>query len=75
MMVLHFDPLCGEEILQEQRSPDGRYVAVSMERNCGATTDYVQHINLRAADPKFSSDFFDGTIQARGNFRFRAKTR
>ena len=59
---LHFNPLCGEDVIQEVRSPDGRYVAVSMERNCGATTGYVEHVNLRAANKKFSSDFFNGTI-------------
>ena len=62
-MVLHFDPLCGEELIREQHSPDGRYVAVLMERNCGATTRYVEHINLRRADRKFPSGFLDGTIK------------
>jgi hypothetical protein len=33
-----------------------------MERNCGATTRYVEHINLRPANRKFSSDFVNGTI-------------
>lgn len=47
----------------ERQSPDGRYVAALMERNCGATTRYVEHINLRRADRKFSSGFFDGTIK------------
>jgi hypothetical protein len=61
--VMHFDPSCGEEIKGEQRSPDGRYVAVLMERNCGATTRYVEHINLRRTDRKFSSGFLDGTIK------------
>jgi hypothetical protein len=60
---LHFNPLCGEEVVQELRSPDGRYVAISMERNCGATTGYVEHVNLRAANKKLSSDFFNGTIR------------
>jgi hypothetical protein len=60
---LHFDPLCGEDVIRELRSPDGHYVAVSMERNCGATTGYVEHVNLRAASKRFSSDFFDGTVK------------
>lgn len=60
--VIHFSPPCGEEVMGEQHSPDGRYVAVSMKRNCGATTRYVEHINLRRADRKFSSSFFSGTI-------------
>jgi hypothetical protein len=61
MAVMHFDPSCGEEIKEEQRSPDGRYVAVLMERNCGATTRYVEHINIRPANRSFSTSFFAGT--------------
>jgi hypothetical protein len=61
--LVHFDPLCGEERIEEHGSPDGRYVAALMERNCGATTRYVQHINLKRAGRKFSSGFFDGTIK------------
>lgn len=60
--VMHFDPSCGEEVKEEQRSPNGRYVAVLMERNCGAATRYVEHINLRQIDGKFTSSFFSGTI-------------
>jgi hypothetical protein len=70
---LHFNPLCGEEIIQELRSPDGHYVAVWMERNCGATTGYVEHINLRAASRKFWSDFFDGTIKQDEIFGFEQR--
>ena len=60
--ILHFDPLCSEEVLEQQPSPDGRYVAVLMERNCGATTRYVEHINLRLANHNFWPDFLGGTI-------------
>ena len=59
---LHFDPMCGEDVIQQQPSPDGRYVAVLMERNCGATTRYVEHINLRRANHEFWRDFIGGTI-------------
>lgn len=47
----------------EKKSPDGRYVAALMSRNCGATTRYVQHINLRLVGSRFRADFFDGTIK------------
>jgi hypothetical protein len=62
-LLLHFEPLCGEEIVTEKASPDGRYVAALMSRNCGATTPYVVHINLRSADSRFRANFFDGTIK------------
>ncbi len=61
-LFLHFDPLCGEDLMSEQTSPDGRYVAAWMIRNCGATTSYVNHVNLRLASSPFHSDFFNGTI-------------
>ena len=69
----HFDPLCREETIRELPPPDGRYVAVSMERNCGATTLYVEHINLRAASRKFSSDFFDATVKEGEVFTFEQR--
>ena len=64
LIALHFDPPCGEETRSEEVSPDGRYVAVEMVRNCGATTDYVTHVNLRSVESKFKAGFFDdGTIK------------
>ena len=61
-LFFHFDPLCGEEMATEQTAPDGRYAAAWMIRNCGATTSYVNHVNLRLADSAFHADFFNGTI-------------
>lgn len=63
VLFFHFDPLCGEEMALEQASPDGRYVAAWMIRNCGATTSYVNHVNMRLADSAFHADFMDGTIK------------
>jgi len=62
-LVVHFNPLCGEEMVMEKAAPDGRYVAVLMTRNCGATTGYVAHINIRSASSQLRADFFDGTIK------------
>jgi len=39
--------LCSESIMQERESPDQRYLATVYVRNCGATTDYVTHVNLQ----------------------------
>jgi len=33
-----------------------------MSRNCGATTPFVAHINLRQASAQLRKDFFNGTI-------------
>ena len=38
---------CGESIEREAISPDKTHIAVVYLRNCGATTDYVTHLNLR----------------------------
>jgi hypothetical protein len=39
--------LCGEdESLAESSSPDGRYTARAVLRNCGATTDYSRLVTL-----------------------------
>src|SRR5690349_17936217 len=62
-LLLHFDPLCGEEMVTDKTSPDGRYVATQMTRNCGATTPYVAHINLRLVNSRFRADFFTATIK------------
>jgi hypothetical protein len=60
--IVGFNPMCGEEMGTEKTSPDGLYVAQFMTRNCGATTRYVSHINLRPTRSKFHSDFWSGAI-------------
>jgi len=72
-LFLHFNPLCGEEVMSEETSPDGRYVAVLMQRGCGAPTPDVDHINLRSASEKLRHDFFDGTITQGEVFTLRRK--
>jgi hypothetical protein len=52
---------CGEERLLEKTSPDKRYVATVFRRNCGATTDFVLHVNLRPQRASFRVDG-SGTI-------------
>lgn len=48
--------MCGEESVVEAYSPDGSYLARVYVRNCGATTGYLTHVNLR---PKWS--YFNNT--------------
>jgi hypothetical protein len=38
---------CGTEVVQEVVSPQGHLVAAQYERNCGATTDYVNGVAIR----------------------------
>ncbi|TCV77552.1 DUF5412 family protein [Sulfurirhabdus autotrophica] len=41
--------LCGETVKHVIVSPNKKYVATVYVRNCGTTTDYVTHLNLRNA--------------------------
>lgn len=40
---------CEDTSRLESVSPDGRYAATVIERDCGATTDYSTLVNLRAS--------------------------
>jgi hypothetical protein len=53
---------CTEEKGAEAVSPDGAVSAAVHERNCGATTSFVAHVNLRPSDRQFSPDS-DGVIK------------
>jgi hypothetical protein len=44
---------CGTEVVQEVLSPQGQVVAAQYERNCGATTDYVNGVALRRRGQSF----------------------
>ncbi len=44
------DPLCGNDVLTEHRSPDGTMKAVVFVRNCGATTSYSTQLSILDAD-------------------------
>lgn len=61
------DKLCSEMVKDELVSPDGRVTAVLFERNCGATTNFLSHINLRSSSMKFKNTEF-GTIDDGGVF-------
>src|SRR5262245_9970109 len=44
---------CEEKILREALSPNGKYMAVIFEQNCGATTSILYHVNIRPSDSGF----------------------
>lgn len=54
--------LCGNDVLHERASPDGKYVATVFERNCGATTPFVRAVSLRPAGTKFVPGDFDAWV-------------
>ncbi len=54
--------LCGNELIREVTSPDGKYIASIFERNCGATTPYIRVVNLRLSDEKFAPEEDDDWV-------------
>jgi hypothetical protein len=53
--------LCVEENKAEAYSPNGKYLARVYERNCGATTGFLTHVNLRSKWGYFNT-VWAGTI-------------
>jgi hypothetical protein len=43
---------CDEEIWQQLPSPDGKWTATTVMRNCGATTSEVVSVNLHPSNSK-----------------------
>ena len=54
--------LCGNEFVKDFVSPDGEYVASVFQRNCGATTPYVEVVSLRSSGKKFVPDDFGNWV-------------
>src|SRR5436190_24242578 len=47
---------CGEEVLTQQVSPHNEYVAALMVHNCGATSSFGTHVNLRRSDSELKKE-------------------
>jgi hypothetical protein len=54
---------CSESSQSQLAGPDKKYVVEVFVRNCGATTGYVTHVNLRDAGKPFAPDQ-NGVISA-----------
>jgi hypothetical protein len=48
--------VCGNRLIDEISSPDGAHIASVFERNCGATTPYVEIVSLRSAKVAFEPE-------------------
>jgi hypothetical protein len=48
--------LCGNELVTEAASPDGRYIATIFERDCGATTPHISVVSLRLSGARFDPE-------------------
>jgi hypothetical protein len=53
---------CGNDLVSESISTDGKYVASVFERNCGATTPYVQVVSLRLSNTKLNPENHDDWV-------------
>ena len=47
--------MCGNEVVTEIRSPDGRHKAVEFQRDCGATTDFSTQVSVINSEKKLGS--------------------
>ncbi|MDQ4122176.1 MAG: hypothetical protein M3209_12115 [Acidobacteriota bacterium] len=60
--------LCGEENIGEAYSTDGKYLARVYVRDCGATTGWLTHVNLRSSwgwfNPRWYGTITDGQVFA-----------
>src|SRR5712671_6938922 len=53
--------ICGEDEGAKSFSPDGKHLAKVFIRNCGATTGWLTHVNLRSRWSYFNTNWM-GTI-------------
>jgi hypothetical protein len=54
---------CGTDAVKaEEISPDGRWVAGVLERNCGATTQYGDYVAIRRRDQAWDTDALDRAV-------------
>lgn len=56
------DDLCSNKIIGEYPSPNKQYIATVFERDCGATTSYIQAINIRESNKEFNSEDYENWI-------------
>jgi hypothetical protein len=53
---------CGNQILQDAISPDGKWIATAFERNCGAGSPFYRVVSLRPARRGFNSSATDNWV-------------
>jgi len=48
--------MCGNQVLQQVASPDGRFKAVIFERDCGATSGYSTQVSVLPSGTKLPNE-------------------
>jgi len=60
VVYFHLYPRCSEQVMAEDTSPDGQWIAAVMERRCGPESPFLLHVNLRQAGQPISLGYFSG---------------
>ncbi|MEN6620315.1 MAG: DUF5412 family protein [Smithella sp.] len=56
LFIRSLPDLCGNEILTEVNSPNGKLKAITYERNCGATTAFSTHVAILPRNSNLEKD-------------------
>lgn len=59
--------MCGNRVVAEIASPDGRLKAVEFERDCGATTDFSTQVSVIKSNKRLASDSAGNAFSADSN--------
>lgn len=59
--------MCGNEVVAEIRSPDGKHKAIEFERGCGATTDFSTQVSVIESERQLGSDDAGNAFTADSN--------
>jgi hypothetical protein len=60
ILYLHYRPRCSDQVIANQRSPDGRWAAAVLEARCGEDQPFLTHVNLRPAANSIKLGYFSG---------------
>jgi Family of unknown function (DUF5412) len=64
--------LCDNQLIEDVKSPNGKYTASVFERDCGATTPYIEIVSLHSSAAKFDPENYDDwvfTVQGRSKVK------
>jgi Family of unknown function (DUF5412) len=63
IFLVSFDmSLCGNQLIEDVKSPNGKYAASVFERNCGATTPYIEIVSLNSSVAKFDPENYNNWV-------------
>lgn len=60
VLYLHYRPRCSDQVIADQRSPDGRWATAVMEARCGQDQPFITHVNLRPSGESVKLGYFSG---------------